>query len=55
MVMLILSRASTVLDAYSRQKIPQGTPGSLVFRQLFEPESSTYTYLLAEPKVTSAS
>ena len=42
--------ASTVLDAYSRQKIPQGTPGSLVFRQLFEPESSTYTYLLAEPK-----
>lgn len=42
--------ASTVLDAYSRQRIPPGTPGSLIFRQLFEPESSTYTYLLAEPK-----
>ena len=42
--------ASTVLDAYGRQRTPVGTPGSLVFRQLFEAESSTYTYLLAEPK-----
>ena len=41
--------AQTVLDAYSLQRTTPGAPGSLIFRQLFESESSTYTYLLAEP------
>jgi sulfur dioxygenase len=46
--------AETVINAFQLQKLPPMADNGIIFRQLFESESSTYTYLLAENKSREA-